>query len=94
MKFSGDRTILLDMESVGIFQAKTHFSELVERASRGEVIEITKHGKPVAQLTAPVDGAQHRRDVEEAIATIRDIRTRSKIKPDEVKSLIEEGRRY
>ena len=38
------------MESIGAFDAKNRLSELLERAARGEVIEITKHGRPVALL--------------------------------------------
>ena len=54
------------METVGAFAAKTHLSDLLERVERGERFTITRHGKPVAQLT-PVD----QRDpeaVKEAIA--------------------------
>lgn len=36
-----------------IYEAKTHFSALVERARAGEEIEITKNGQVVARL-APV----------------------------------------
>jgi len=35
---------------VGAFEAKTKFSELLERVSQGEEITITKHEKPVARL--------------------------------------------
>jgi prevent-host-death family protein len=35
---------------VGSFEAKTHFSELLERAEHGEEIVITRRGKPVARL--------------------------------------------
>jgi prevent-host-death family protein len=38
------------MESIGLFDAKTHLSELVARAERGEVVVITRHNKPVAKL--------------------------------------------
>jgi prevent-host-death family protein len=38
---------------VGLYEAKTHLSELVEAAAGGEEIVITKHGKPMARL-APV----------------------------------------
>ena len=37
---------------VNIHQAKTHFSRLVERASRGERITIARDGTPVAMLVA------------------------------------------
>jgi prevent-host-death family protein len=36
--------------SVGAFEAKTHFSQLIERAMQGEEIFITRRGKPVAKL--------------------------------------------
>lgn len=38
------------MGPVNIHQAKTHFSQLVERAERGEEIVIARAGKPVARL--------------------------------------------
>ena len=36
--------------TVGAFEAKTKFSELLERVSQGAEITITKHEKPVAKL--------------------------------------------
>ena len=37
-------------ETVGAFEAKTHFSRLLERAHEGTVFVVTRRGKPVAQL--------------------------------------------
>jgi prevent-host-death family protein len=39
------------MGSVNLAEAKARLSELVERAAGGEVVCITRRGKPVAQLT-------------------------------------------
>ncbi len=36
--------------TVGAFEAKTKFSELLERVSQGAEITITKHERPVAKL--------------------------------------------
>ena len=36
--------------TVGAFEAKTKFSELLERVGAGEEITITKHERPVARL--------------------------------------------
>ncbi len=47
------------MKQVGIFEAKTHFSALVDDAERGESTLITRKGKPVARLS-PVDGPKAR----------------------------------
>jgi prevent-host-death family protein len=36
--------------TVGAFEAKTKFSELLERVSQGAEVTITKHDRPVARL--------------------------------------------
>ena len=38
------------MGAVGLFDAKTHFSEYVARAEAGEEVIITRHNKPVAKI--------------------------------------------
>ena len=38
------------MERVGIFEAKSRLSELVERAEAGGEVTITRHGKAVAKI--------------------------------------------
>lgn len=40
--------------TVNIYDAKTHFSKLVEAAERGEDIVIARAGRPVARLV-PLD---------------------------------------
>ena len=35
---------------VGLFEAKTHLSEYVARAEKGEEVIITRHNKPVARI--------------------------------------------
>ena len=35
---------------MNIYQAKTHFSQLIERVSQGEEVIIGKAGKPIAKL--------------------------------------------
>jgi prevent-host-death family protein len=42
------------MNSFNIADAKARLSELIEQAESGEVIQIMRRGKPVAQLTAIV----------------------------------------
>lgn len=48
-------------ETIGSFEAKTHFSALLEKVQQGKVFVVTKRGRPVAQL-GPADrpGAQPR----------------------------------
>ena len=39
--------------NVPIAEAKASLSELIRRAEAGETVTITRHGKPVAELSAP-----------------------------------------
>ena len=39
-------------ETVGVFDGKARFSELIDRAERGEEIIVTKHGKPRFRLVS------------------------------------------
>ncbi len=45
---------------VNIYEAKTHLSELVERAAAGESIVLAKAGRPRARLVPLRDGASPR----------------------------------
>ena len=40
------------MPAVGLFDAKTHFSEYVARAEAGEEVIIMRHNKPVAKIVS------------------------------------------
>ena len=81
------------MKTIGLFEAKQKLSELVERASEGEHIGITRRGK----LTAMIVPAAFEKKVnlEEIFADIERIRKRAKPLPKgmTIKDLIEEGRR-
>jgi prevent-host-death family protein len=79
------------MRTVGLFEAKQRLSELVERASEGEQIGITRRGKLAAVLTP----ARREVDLREVFARIEQIRKSAKPLPKglTVKDLIEEGRR-
>lgn len=78
------------METVGLFEAKNRLSELVARASRGQKIGITRHGK----LSALIVPAQPQESLEDIFRDLDEIRKRSKMpKGLTVKDLIEEGRR-
>ena len=48
-------------KTVNIHEAKTHFSRLVERAAKGEVIIIARAGRPVARLMPLASPARPRR---------------------------------
>jgi prevent-host-death family protein len=79
------------MRTIGLFEAKQKLSDLVERASSGEQIGITRRGKLAAVLVP----AQRDVGLEEAFARIEQLRLRAKPLPKgmTIKGLIEEGRR-
>ncbi len=79
------------MRTVGLFEAKQKLSELVERASEGEKIGITRRGK----LAAVIVPARNDVSLKKAFAEIERIRMRAKPLPKgmTLKDLIEEGRR-
>ena len=75
--------------------AKARFSELLERAERGEQLTITRHGKPVARLVPVVDEAAiaRRREARESWTRYRDEHNIT-LGPDlTIKQLINEGRK-
>ncbi|MEO6836546.1 MAG: type II toxin-antitoxin system prevent-host-death family antitoxin [Candidatus Tumulicola sp.] len=77
------------MKTVGIFEAKTHFSALIEEAREGQTITITRNGAPVAQIgPVPGRGAQAREAMDRILST------RAKLKGLTVRELIDEGRRH
>ena len=79
------------MRTVGLFEAKQKLSELVERASEGEQIGITRRGK----LSALIVPARSEVSLKEAFAGLEQIRRRAKPLPKgmTIKDLITEGRR-
>lgn len=78
------------MSEVGMYEAKTHFPKLVERAQKGETITITKHGVPVAVLGPPRRKATM--SPAEAVNAIRLLRKGVRLDGLTIRELIEEGR--
>ncbi len=47
-------------QTVGAYEAKTRFSELIARAEKGESFLVTKNGRPVAQIVPTSPAGSHR----------------------------------
>jgi prevent-host-death family protein len=47
-------------ESVNVYEAKTHLSQLLDRAAAGEEIIIARAGRPVARLVALAEPSRPR----------------------------------
>ena len=78
-------------ESVGAYDAKTHFSELLQRVEGGEEVTITRHGAPVARMI-PVRRKSTREKRRQAIDAIRKLARGNSLGGLRIKDLIEEGR--
>jgi len=81
-----------DANLVGAYEAKTHFSELLERVSAGEQITITRHGAPVARLV-PINAVSSENERRAAVAAMRQLAGRNRLDGLSVKALIAEGRK-
>jgi prevent-host-death family protein len=77
--------------SVGAFEAKNRFSELLLRVGRGAEVTITKHDRPVAMLVPVSAPAAVKR--KRATAELRALRKHYGLKGLVVRNLIDEGRR-
>jgi antitoxin (DNA-binding transcriptional repressor) of toxin-antitoxin stability system len=80
------------MITVGIFEAKASLGQLVQSAAEGEVVVLTRRGKPVAEIRAP-EGEQAQADAAAAIAALRKARSTVRVGPIDIAELVAEGRR-
>ena len=74
---------------IGSYQAKTNFSQLIERVKHGERITITKHGVPVVVMS-PAE-TKTARPIAEVIKDLKTFR-HSLILNANLREMIEEGR--
>ena len=79
------------MKTIGAYEAKTHFSELLREVENGETIVVTRHGLPIARIS-PLG-----KEADDAAAAIEELlRYRREHRPTldgiSIRELIEEGR--
>ena len=80
-------------QQIGSFEAKTHFSQIIEKAEKGEDFIVTRRGKPVAKIIP------FRKEPEmtwnEALEGFRELRKHYRGNPGDfnIRQAIEEGRR-
>jgi prevent-host-death family protein len=81
------------MTSISYYEARTHFSQLLDQVARGKTVLITRRGRAAALLSPPPDEA--RKDVRKVIGEMKELR-RGNILGERlsIHDLIEEGRRF
>lgn len=77
------------MLSVGVGEAKTHLSALLNRVRRGEEVVITRHGKAVARLVPAADPAR----ADKAAARLKEVRQDASLGGFDWRALRDHGRR-
>lgn len=80
------------MRSVGLFEAKQKLSELVDAASRGQEIGITKRGKLVAKISAATPPKKTWREIFDELDEFHRQIKMPHLTDEQIKELIEEGR--
>lgn len=82
---------MLDQQ-IGTFEAKTHFSQIIEKVENGEDFIITKRGTPVAKIIPYEEKKMTRK---EAIEALREMRKLYRGVPGDfnVREAIEDGRK-
>jgi prevent-host-death family protein len=81
------------MTKMSYYEARTHFSELLDQVAKGKTILITRRGKPAAVLGPPPAAEK---DVKQVVKEMLEYRDRKKqtLGGLSVRELIEEGRRF
>ena len=87
--------ILPDSRRVGAFDAKTHFSQLINEVEKGASIEITRRGKIVACLISPdeMKSKSAYRALERAALRRKTISNRNQISLKEILEYRDKGRK-
>jgi prevent-host-death family protein len=91
MNIDGDKV----HETLGVYEAKTRLSELLDRVAAGKVVVITRHGIPVARLVPPAEESVDLVQVARTLTELRELGARVgfDLSSDELRGAIEEGRK-
>ena len=80
-------------QCIGTFEAKTHFSQIIEKVEHGADFVITRRGKPVAKIIPFKQEPEM--TFKEAVEQLIEMRKRYRGKPGSfnIREAIEEGRK-
>ena len=81
--------------TVGAFEAKPHFSQLLKEVEKGNVVHVTRRGKPIALISPEGFGREKAgQNALERIANRRKVvGMRKKITTDDILDFRDEGRK-
>jgi prevent-host-death family protein len=76
---------------IGTYEARTHWSEVIQDVKKGERYVITHHGEPIAELVPPQPQTKQERSKRAARQLLELMAQRPPV-PVDIKDAIEEGR--
>ncbi|MCL6445289.1 MAG: type II toxin-antitoxin system prevent-host-death family antitoxin [Alicyclobacillus sp.] len=79
------------MKEVGAYDVRTHFAELLDEVENGEVILVTRRGKPVAKI---VPYHTEQMSLDDIMGEFERLRKQISTEGPSIREMIEEGRRY
>jgi prevent-host-death family protein len=82
---------MINNQTIGAFEIKTHLSKILDEVEKGEQITITKHGRPVAKLV-PIS-SPNREQVHQTILSLKEFSKSNKLDGLDWKQLKSEGRK-
>jgi prevent-host-death family protein len=80
------------MTEVGLFEAKTHLSRIVDRVEQGEEIVLTRHGRPVARIVPFPQPRLTEAEIADLAAELKRLAKGQRLDGLSLRELIEEGR--
>ncbi len=83
----------MSLREIQASEAKTHLASLLDDVERGETIVITRHGRAVARLV-PEEAQRHEQAAAAAAEFKAFRRTMPQFTAEEIRELIDEGRKY
>ncbi len=78
------------MSTVGAYEAKTHLPRLLKQVEAGEIVTITRNGRPIARLTPVFEAEDTVTRIVQLRAAVAGPAPGEKLS---MRALIEEGRR-
>ena len=83
------------MKTLQFTEAKARLSEVLDEVERGEVVEITRHGRTVARIVPEIDRRRER--IERTMKAMEELRRSAPatgLTIDEIREMRHEGHRY
>ena len=81
------------MREISASEAKARLPQLLDEVERGETVVITRRGRAIARLVPEAE--RRRADIRATIEDIKALRRHMpKLSATEIRTLIEEGRKY